>query len=100
MSDLPPCLCLVCAGPQFVFVQTHDAVEYCQAILCGRATRLSEEGRYYVAPPGHSRVPPPSPLTSEPLSFTVAVPIGEPSTSICDSLTQSQRANGSIRPPD
>ena len=33
------------AGPEFVFVQTRDAVEFCQAVMAGTAARRSEEGR-------------------------------------------------------
>ena len=28
-----------------MFVQTHDAVEFCQAVMAGTAARCSEEGR-------------------------------------------------------
>ena len=78
-------------------MQTHDAVEYCQAIQCGQATRASEEGTYYIARPEHIRVPPSSPDLGGPLS-ALAESHGE-SEAVFQFMPQ-RVVNGIMRPPD
>ncbi len=59
------------AGPEFVFVQTHDAVEFCQAVAAGTAARCSEEGhggRGGGGPTAVSAGRPPSPHARRALS--------------------------------
>ena len=52
-------------------------MEYVQAIQCGLATRVSEEGSYYVASTEPFHVPPPSPLMGGPLMVASLLARGE-----------------------